>query len=40
MIEAQHYSASGAKKKAVALPETIFDGRVNEDVLHLSLIHI
>jgi large subunit ribosomal protein L4 len=38
MIEAQHYSASGAKKKAVALPETIFDGRVNEDVLHRAVV--
>jgi len=38
MIEAQHYSAAGAKKKAVALPEAIFDGRVNEDVLHRAVV--
>lgn len=38
MIEAQHYSAAGAKKKAVTLPEAIFDGRVNEDVLHRAVV--
>src|ERR1043165_1799735 len=38
MIEAQHYSAAGAKKKAVALPEAIFDGRVNENVLHRAVV--
>jgi large subunit ribosomal protein L4 len=38
MIEAPHYSTTGAKKKAVALPETIFDGRVNEDVLHRAIV--
>ena len=38
MIEAPHYSAAGAKKKAVALPEAIFDGRVNEDVLHRAVV--
>ena len=27
MIEAPHYSAAGAKKRAVALPAAIFDGR-------------
>jgi len=31
MIEAPHYSAAGAKKKAVRLPEALFDGTVNED---------
>jgi len=38
MIEAQHYSAAGAKKKAVTLPEAIFDGRVNENVLHRAVV--
>ena len=38
MIEAPHYSAAGAKKKAIALPEAIFDGRVNEDVLHRAVV--
>ena len=38
MIEAPHYSAAGASKKAVALPETLFDGTVNEDVLHRAVI--
>ena len=28
MIEAPHYSAAGAKKKAVTLPEALFDGTV------------
>jgi large subunit ribosomal protein L4 len=38
MIEAPHFSAVGAKKKAIALPEAIFDGRVNEDVLHRAVV--
>jgi large subunit ribosomal protein L4 len=38
MIEAPHYSAAGAKKKALALPATIFDGLVNEDVLHRAVV--
>ncbi|HTI04086.1 MAG TPA: 50S ribosomal protein L4 [Gemmatimonadales bacterium] len=38
MIEAQHYSAAGASKKAVALPEALFDGTVNQDVLHRAVI--
>ncbi len=38
MIEAPHYSTAGAKKKAIALPETMFDGRVNEDVLHRAVV--
>jgi len=38
MIEAPHYSAAGASKKAVALPETLFDGTVNEAVLHRAVI--
>src|SRR2546422_7552064 len=38
MIEAPHYSAAGAKKKSVPLPEALFDGTVNEDVLHRAVI--
>lgn len=38
MIEAPHFSAAGAKKKAVALPEALFDGTVNEDVLHRAVV--
>src|ERR1700740_1020286 len=39
MIEAPHYSAAGAKQsKAVALPEALFDGTVNEDVLHRAVV--
>ena len=38
MIEAPHYSAAGASKKAVALPETLFDGTVNQDLLHRAVI--
>ena len=38
MIEAPHFSAAGASKKAVALPEALFDGTVNEDVLHRAVI--
>jgi large subunit ribosomal protein L4 len=38
MIEAPHYSAAGASKKAVSLPEALFDGTVNQDVLHRAVI--
>ena len=38
MIEAPHHSAAGASKKAVALPEALFDGTVNQDVLHRAVI--
>src|SRR5881409_4351109 len=38
MIEAPHYSAAGASKKAVTLPEALFDGTVNHDVLHRAVI--
>ena len=38
MIDAPHYSAAGASKKAVTLPEALFDGTVNEDVLHRAVI--
>ena len=38
MIEAPHFSAAGASKKAVTLPAALFDGKVNEDVLHRAVI--
>ena len=38
MIEAPHYSAAGAKKKAVALPEALFDGTVNTYAMHQAVI--
>jgi large subunit ribosomal protein L4 len=38
MIEAPHFSPAGAKQKAIALPEAIFDGHVNEDVLHRAVV--
>src|SRR6266571_774696 len=38
MIEAPHFSAAGAKKKNVPLPETLFDGTVNEDVMHRAVV--
>jgi large subunit ribosomal protein L4 len=38
MIEAPHFSAAGAKKKAVALPEALFDGTVNEHALHRAVV--
>jgi large subunit ribosomal protein L4 len=38
MIEAPHFSAAGAKKKAVPLPAPLFDGTVNEDVLHRAVV--
>ncbi|HEV8263889.1 MAG TPA: 50S ribosomal protein L4 [Gemmatimonadales bacterium] len=38
MIEAPHFSAAGAKKKAVSLPAALFDGTVNEAVLHRAVI--
>lgn len=38
MIEAPHYSAAGAKKKAVPLPEALFDGTVNTFALHQAVI--
>jgi large subunit ribosomal protein L4 len=38
MIEAPHFSAAGAKKKAVSLPAALFDGTVNEDLLHRAVI--
>ncbi|HVH09570.1 MAG TPA: 50S ribosomal protein L4 [Gemmatimonadales bacterium] len=38
MIEAPHYSAAGAKKKAVRLPDALFDGTVNEHALHRAVV--
>src|SRR5258705_7476545 len=38
MIEAPHFSAAGAKKKAVSLPAALFDGTVNEQLLHRAVI--
>jgi large subunit ribosomal protein L4 len=38
MIEAPHFSAAGASKKTVPLPAALFDGTVNEDVLHRAVI--
>ncbi len=38
MIEAPHFSAAGAKKKAVALPPALFDGTVNEHALHRAVV--
>jgi large subunit ribosomal protein L4 len=38
MIEAPHYSAAGTKKKAVRLPEALFDGTVNEHALHRAVV--
>jgi len=38
MLEAPHYSAAGASKKSVSLPEALFDGTVNQDVLHRAVI--
>ena len=38
MIEAPHFSAAGAKKKAVSLPAALFDGAVNEELLHRAVI--
>src|SRR2546427_8802722 len=38
MIEAPHYSATGAKKKSVSLPDALFDGTVNEHALHRAVV--
>ena len=38
MINAPHYSAKGVKRaEAYALPAELFDGTVNEDVLHQAV---
>src|SRR2546427_594490 len=38
MIDAPHYSAAGAKKKAVRLPDALFDGTVNTHTLHRAAV--
>src|SRR5690242_2905094 len=38
MIDAPHFSAAGAKKRAVSLPEALFDGTVNQDVMHRAVV--
>src|SRR5260370_11498811 len=38
MIEAPPYPAAGGKKKAVRLPAALFDGTVNEHVLHRAVV--
>lgn len=38
MIEAPHFSAAGAKKKALALPEALFDGTVNTHAMHQAVV--
>lgn len=38
MIEALHYSAAGAPQAALPLPEGLFDGTVNEDLLHRAVV--
>ncbi len=38
MLEAPHYSAAGAKKRAVTLPAALFDGTVNPHVLHRAVV--
>lgn len=38
MIEAPHFSAAGAKQPAVPLPAPLFDGTVNNDVMHRAVV--
>jgi large subunit ribosomal protein L4 len=38
MIEAPHFSAAGAKQAAVPLPAPLFDGTVNDHVLHRAVV--
>ncbi|MGH9259275.1 MAG: 50S ribosomal protein L4, partial [Acidimicrobiales bacterium] len=38
MLEAPHYSAAGAKQRAVTLPATLFDGTVNPQVMHRAVV--
>jgi large subunit ribosomal protein L4 len=38
MIEVPHFSAAGAKKKALALPAALFDGTVNPDAMHRAVV--
>jgi len=37
MYKAKYYQADGKKGRAVALPDTLFDGVVNESVMHLTV---
>lgn len=38
MIEAPRFSAAGEPQAAVALPEALFDGTVNQDVMHRAVV--
>lgn len=38
MTEAPFYAADGARRKSIALPADLFDGRVNEAVLHRAVV--
>ena len=38
MINAPHFSAAGAKKTDVRLPEALFDGTVNQDAMHRAVV--
>jgi large subunit ribosomal protein L4 len=38
MIEVPHFSAAGAKKKALALPAALFDGTVNPHAMHRAVV--
>jgi large subunit ribosomal protein L4 len=38
MIEAKRYSAAGEPQAAVALPEALFDGTVNQDAMHRAVV--
>jgi len=38
MIEAPHFSAAGATKPVVRLPEALFDGTVNEHAMHRAVV--
>ena len=38
MIEAPRFSAAGEPQAAVALPEALFDGTVNQDAMHRAVV--
>jgi len=38
MIEAPRFSAAGEPQAAVALPEVLFDGTVNQDAMHRAVV--
>jgi large subunit ribosomal protein L4 len=38
MIEAPRFSAAGERQAAVALPEALFDGTVNQDAMHRAVV--